>query len=116
MSFIRKELVKAALNRSIALIDFKIHDNFHKHHEFRQKTILADETLTEDEKANAIKSLNKTYDRNKVLFNEGEERICENCNQECLASSYCEICVRNYLKANFSNWSSGNDDIDHLIQ
>ena len=24
--------------------------------------------------------------------------------------------VRNYLKANFSNWSSGNDDIDNLIQ
>src|SRR5262249_54360390 len=24
--------------------------------------------------------------------------------------------VQNYLKANFSNWSSGNDDIDNLIQ
>src|SRR5204863_8129644 len=37
-------------------------------------------------------------------------------NQECLATLYCEYCVRNYLKANFSNWTSGNDDIDSLIQ
>src|SRR5204862_1000702 len=60
--------------------------------------------------------LTKSYDRNKVLFNEGTKRICENCNQECLATLYCEYCVRNYLKANFSNWTSGNDDIDNLIQ
>ena len=25
-------------------------------------------------------------------------------------------CVRNYLKAKFSNWTSGNDDIDNLIR
>jgi hypothetical protein len=43
-------------------------------------------------------------------------RTCENCNQECLAISCCEYCVRNYLKANFSNWTSGNNDIDNLIQ
>ena len=50
------------------------------------------------------------------MLNEGEKRICEHCNQECLATLYCEYCVRNYLKANFSNWTSGNDDIDSLIQ
>ena len=33
-----------------------------------------------------------------------------------MATLYCEYCVRNYLKANFSNWTSGNDDIDNLIQ
>src|ERR1043166_9141968 len=36
--------------------------------------------------------------------------------KECLATLYCELCVRNYLKANFSNWSSGNDYIDNLIK
>ena len=36
--------------------------------------------------------------------------------QECLATTYCELCVRNYLKANFSDWTSGNNDIDNLIQ
>ncbi|PKB95726.1 kinase-like protein, partial [Rhizophagus irregularis] len=34
----------------------------------------------------------------------------------CLATLYCEFCVRNYLKTIFSNWTSGNDDIDNLIQ
>src|SRR2546429_7007149 len=72
--------------------------------------------LTKDEKTYAIRWLTKGYDRNKVLFNEGTKRICENCNQECLATLYCEYCVRNYLKANFSNWTSGNNDIDNLIQ
>ena len=40
MSAIRKELVRAALNKSYALTDFKVHNNFHKEHEFRQKTFL----------------------------------------------------------------------------
>src|ERR1044072_2189678 len=116
MSAIRIELVSAALNKSFASIDRNIHDNFHKRHEIRQKTILADESLTNDEKAYAIKKLIEVYDLNKLLFNEGEKRICEICSQECLATLYCEICVRNYLKAKFPNWTSGNDNIDNLIQ
>src|SRR4051794_10729421 len=116
MSAIRKELVTAAFNRSAAFIDYNIHNNFHKRHEFRQQTILADKSLTKDETTEAMKLLNKTYDRNKVNFNSGTKRICENCSQECLATLYCELCVRNYLEAKFSNWSSGNDNIDNLIQ
>jgi hypothetical protein len=33
-----------------------------------------------------------------------------------LATLFCEYCVRNYLKENFLNWTSGNNDIDNLIQ
>jgi hypothetical protein len=58
----------------------------------------------------------KTYDQEKILYNTGTRRICENCKEECLATSFCEYCVRNYLKANFSNWTSGNSNIDNLIQ
>src|SRR5204863_6551992 len=93
-----------------------IHNNFHKQHEIKQQTVLADKSLTENEKAEAMKINNETYDKNKVLLNKGTKRVCEICNQECLATLYCEYCVRNYLKANFSNWTSGNDDIDNLIQ
>src|SRR5436305_6859432 len=114
MSDIRKGLVYAALNKSITLA-VNIND-FHKRIEFRQQIILADNSLTNDEKTYAISRLNKVYDRYKVQNNEGTKRICENCSQECLATLYCELCVRNYLKANFSNWSSGNDDIDSLIK
>ncbi|PKY29588.1 kinase-like protein [Rhizophagus irregularis] len=116
MSDIRYELVHAAINRAITSIDYNIYDDFHKIHEFKKQTILDDKSLTNNEKTYAIKDLNKTYDKNKIFLNEGTRRICENCNQECLATLYCEYCVQNYLKANFSNWTSGNNDIDYLIQ
>ncbi|POG74125.1 kinase-like domain-containing protein [Rhizophagus irregularis DAOM 181602=DAOM 197198] len=116
MSDIRYELVNAAINRAITSIDYNIYDDFHKQHEFKKQTILANNSLTNDEKTYAIKNLNKTYDKNKIFYNEGTRRTCENCNQECLATLYCEYCVQNYLKANFSNWTSGNNDIDNLIQ
>ena len=116
MSEIRYKLINAVNNRANNLIDTNIHKDIHKQHEFRKQTVLADKSLTEDEKTYAIRLLTKGYDRNKVHNNEGTKRICENCNQECLATLYCDYCIRNHLKANFSNWTSGNDDIDNLIQ
>src|SRR5437764_14998872 len=111
MSAMRYELIHAANNRAYAT---NIHNDIHKLYEFTKQTVLADKSLTEDEKTEAIRLLTKNYDRRKVLNNEGTKRICENCNQECLATLYCEYCVRNYLIASFSNWTSGNDDIDNL--
>ncbi|CAB4435857.1 unnamed protein product [Rhizophagus irregularis] len=116
MSTIRREIVQAALMRAFALIDYNIHKGFHKHYEFMQQTILADNSLTEEEKTEAIRESNKNYDKDKILFNSGTRRICENCNQKCLATLYCEYCVQNYLKVNFLNWTSGNNDIDKLIK
>ncbi|GBC12253.2 kinase-like domain-containing protein [Rhizophagus irregularis DAOM 181602=DAOM 197198] len=51
-----------------------------------------------------------------VDLNSGTKRICESCNQECLATFYCEYCIRIHLRVKFSNWTSGNADIDNLIQ
>src|SRR5436190_11713687 len=116
MSAIRYELINAAIHRASNLIDYNIHNDIHKQYEFRKQVVLADESLTEDEKTEAIRILTKEYDENKVFSNEGTKRICENCNNERLATLYCEHCVQNYLKAKFSNWTSGNDDIDNLIQ
>jgi hypothetical protein len=116
MSTLRYELINATNNRALVLIDTTIHNNIHKQYEFYKQIVLADTTLTNNEKTYAIRELTKNYDRNKVIFNSGTRRICENCNQECLATLYCEYCVRNYLKEKFSNWTSGNNDIDNLIQ
>jgi hypothetical protein len=116
MSTIRRKLVNATVSRVYYLTDNNIHTDTHKRHEFQKQTILADKLLTDDEKAEAIKKLTETYDRDKIINNSGTKRICENCKQKCLATLYCEFCVRNYLKANFKNWTSGNDDIDNLIQ
>ncbi|CAB4420685.1 unnamed protein product [Rhizophagus irregularis] len=116
MSFSENKLINNAIKRSFALIDSNIHDDIYKRNEFRKQTILDDESLTENEKSEAIRILTKTHDYSKLIFNEGTKRICENCNQKCLATLFCEYCVRNYLKANFSNWTSGNVIIDNLIQ
>src|SRR4051812_14484251 len=116
MSLIRQGLVNAAIEKASALTDFNIHNTIDKRYEFRVQTILADESLTKDEKSEAIRLLNLGYDRNKIRCNEGKKRICENCQLECLAILYCEHCVRNYLKAKFSNWTSGNSNIDDLIR
>ena len=116
MSTIRWELIYATVNRVYSLIDYNIHTGMLKQHEFQKQFILADKFLTDDEKTEAIKILTENYDRNKVLYNSGTKRICENCKQECLATLYCEYCIRNYLKENFSNWKSENDDINNLIQ
>ncbi|GES80049.1 kinase-like domain-containing protein [Rhizophagus clarus] len=116
MSKVRIEVVRAALNRSKASTDYKIYDTPYKRQEFRKQLILADNTLTEDEKTEAMGKIDMKYDKYNVLQNKGTKRICENCNKECLATLYCEYCIRNYLEAKFSNWTSGNDDIDNLIQ
>ncbi|EXX56035.1 kinase-like domain-containing protein [Rhizophagus irregularis DAOM 181602=DAOM 197198] len=116
MSTLRYELIYATNNRTLTLMDTNIYNDIHKQFEFRKQTVLADIILTNDEKTYAIRLLTKDYDRNKVRNNSGTKRICENCKQECLATLYCEYCVRNYLKEDFSNWTSGNDDIDNLIQ
>jgi hypothetical protein len=116
MSTIRYELVYAAGLKAFTSTDYNIYNDIHKQHEFYRQTLLSDKFLTDDEKNEAIKLLNKYYDRDKVIFNSGTKRVCENCDQECLATSYCEYCVRNHLKENFSNWTSGNDDIDNLIR
>ncbi|POG61624.1 kinase-like domain-containing protein [Rhizophagus irregularis DAOM 181602=DAOM 197198] len=116
MSTLRYELIYATINRADTLIDVNIYNDIHKHFEIKKQTVLTDKFLTNDEKTYAIRFLTKDYDRDKVMDNVGTKRICENCNQECLATLYCDHCIRNYLKKNFTNWTSGNDDIDNLIQ
>ena len=116
MATIREELVYATVSRSSALIDYNVQNNVDKRYEFEKQIIHTDESLTNDEKLEAMKLLNENFDLNKMFFNEGAKRICENCQNECLATLFCEHCVRNYLKENFSNWTSGNDDIDILIK
>ncbi|GES79161.1 kinase-like domain-containing protein [Rhizophagus clarus] len=116
MSIIRKDLISAARNRAYTLLDNDAHKDFHKGFEFMKQSILIDNSLTEEEKIEAIRLNNKDYDRDKILYNSGTRRTCENCEQKCLATLHCEYCVQNYLKDNFSNWASGNNDIDNLIK
>ncbi|EXX76956.1 Ipl1p [Rhizophagus irregularis DAOM 197198w] len=105
-----------AVNRARDLVDYNIYVNIHKQHEYVKQKILEDNSLTKKEKTEAIRIENNSYDRDKINNNSGTKRICESCNQECLATFYCECCIRNHLRIKFSNWTSGNADIDNLIQ
>ncbi|EXX60717.1 Kcc4p [Rhizophagus irregularis DAOM 197198w] len=117
MATIRREFVNDAIQRADALTDPYIRNyDVTKRFEFVKQTILDDESLTKNEKWEAIKIITNDYDYIKVKTNEGTKRLCENCALECLATLYCEHCVRTYLKNNFSNWTSGNSNIDNLIQ
>ena len=42
--------------------------------------------------------------------------ICEECNQENAFYDWCRPCNAKRFEQNFKNWTSGNDDIDKLIQ
>ncbi|EXX67787.1 kinase-like domain-containing protein [Rhizophagus irregularis DAOM 181602=DAOM 197198] len=83
MPTVQRELVYATANRAYSLIDYNIHTDMHKRYEFQKQFIPADKLLTDDEKSEAINYITETYDRNKVRFNSGTKRICENCKQEC---------------------------------
>src|SRR5947207_1717978 len=74
MSTIRIELISAAINRALTSIDYNIHNDIHKQNEFVIQTILADNSLTNDEKTEAIRLNNKDYDRDKILYNSGTRR------------------------------------------
>src|SRR5581483_10414892 len=95
--------VSSVLNNVYALTDVKEHDTLEKQYEFRKKYILADKSLTKEVSSSTINILVRERDCDKVLLNEGTRRICENCQNHCLAESYCELCIRKYLEANFPN-------------
>ncbi|GET57255.1 kinase-like domain-containing protein [Rhizophagus irregularis DAOM 181602=DAOM 197198] len=83
MSLGKNPLVNAAIISAYALIlDHNIYDDKHKRHEFRKQTILADESLKENEKSEAVNILNK------ILGN------IENANQSWIeeAKLHLDIC------------------------
>ncbi|GBC02293.1 hypothetical protein RclHR1_04540017 [Rhizophagus clarus] len=116
MSNFRHDIVYYAYDKAHALVDYNIYDDIDKRHEFRKQIIDTDDSLTDVEKLKVIEFLNYDYYYHKILLKIGKKRICENCQEECLATSYCEYCIRNYLAAKFKKWTSGNNDIDDLIR
>jgi hypothetical protein len=116
MAGIPKELIYAEIHRAEELAIHKIQNDREEQYDFIKQTILVNKSLTSDEKSYAIKLINKKLDKYRVRENKGTRRICENCQEKCLATLYCEYCVRNYLKTRFSNWTSENNNIDNLIR
>jgi hypothetical protein len=113
---IRNKLVFEAIQRASASADPNIRHIGIRRHEFICQKISEDLSLTIYETAYALFIVKRDYDYFKVSQNKGEKRLCENCSLESLATTYCENCIRIYLINNFPNWTSGNDNVDYLIQ
>ena len=47
-----------------------------------------------------------------------QDEYCEKCGEEFtnICYKWCKPCQTDYLKNNFTNWSSGNEKIDNYIQ
>ncbi|GES75055.1 kinase-like domain-containing protein [Rhizophagus clarus] len=61
MSYGENESINNALSRAFALLDYNIHNDIHKEYEFKKKTLLDDESLTENEKSEAISGFSEVY-------------------------------------------------------
>jgi hypothetical protein len=63
-----------------------------------------------------------TDEKEKVIYMEDLEKrkevygICGECNQPGTGWCWCKPCNAKRFKDNFKNWTSGNKDIDELIQ
>lgn len=70
--------------------------------------------LATEEKSILLERFRDEKDYFFVLNGEKEAgKLCIKCKNICLATKYCEICVRNYLKNQI--WNSGNEKVDNII-
>ncbi|GES77798.1 kinase-like domain-containing protein [Rhizophagus clarus] len=120
MSYGKNELVNTAIKRAFALVDYNIYNDTHKRYEFKKQTILTDESLTENEKNEAIILITKAYDADKITFNEEcqintfkPNRIVEWVpynnlkNIKYLAKGgFSEIYTANWIEGHFIEWDS----------
>src|SRR5579862_9414611 len=87
-----------AFSRACTLTDYSLYTNLDERHKFRISTVNDDKSTTEDEKNETIRLLSKRYDYDKIISNEGIRRICEDCNEKCLATLYCEFYIDDLIR------------------
>ncbi|GES93962.1 kinase-like domain-containing protein [Rhizophagus clarus] len=63
-----------------------------------------------------IKYIDKIYRLCKPSCEYFQEKYCRECGENYTAYKWCKACQVDYLKSNFTNWTSGNEQIDHFIQ
>jgi len=78
--------------------------------------IEANVLLTNQEKEKAKELITDDKDKENLLRLKGPKYKCNKCKKAGFTISFCEHCVRETLRLNFTTWTSGNDVIDNAIR
>ncbi|RHZ59701.1 hypothetical protein Glove_362g31 [Diversispora epigaea] len=103
-------------NKAYFSLDYNIQKTITEQEEFQKNIFESDSSLTENEKNFVLNELKRLYDKIRIGNDSVEKQQCNNCQNWHQAIQYCEFCIRKHLENNFRNWTSGNDEIDKLIQ
>ncbi|RHZ43765.1 hypothetical protein Glove_856g12 [Diversispora epigaea] len=110
------EKLRSVRDKSFYTLDINIHKTITEREKYRKDFIENDSSLTENEKKFLLNDLQNIYDALRIGNNSVEKQQCDNCQNWHQAIQYCEFCIRKYLENDFGNWTSGNNEIDKLIQ
>jgi hypothetical protein len=108
--------LKKVWDKTYLSLDYIIHKTITQQEEYQKNMIENDSSLTKNEKKFLLNELQKIHDKYKIGNDSAEKQQCNNCQNWHQATQYCEFCIRKYLKNNFENWTSGNNEIDKLVQ
>ncbi|RHZ57521.1 hypothetical protein Glove_386g42 [Diversispora epigaea] len=108
--------LKGVWDKGYYSLNTNIHKTNTEQEKYRKDMVENDSSLTENEKKFLFNELQKVYDSIRINNNSVEKQQCNNCQNWHRATQYCEFCIRKYLENNFGNWTSGNNEIDKLIQ
>ncbi|RHZ73723.1 hypothetical protein Glove_229g22 [Diversispora epigaea] len=108
--------LKEAWDKGKYSLNTSIYKTITEQEKYRKDIIENDSSLTKNEKKFLLNFLHEKYDILRIISNSLEKQQCNNCQNWHQAIQYCEFCIRKYLKNNFGNWTSGNNEIDKLIQ
>ncbi|RHZ48714.1 hypothetical protein Glove_543g22 [Diversispora epigaea] len=108
--------IKRVWDKSYYSLDINLNKTTSEQEKYRKDIVKKDSSLTENEKKFLLDKLQITYDRLRIANNSVEKQQCNYCQNWHQATQYCEFCIRKYLENNFENWTSGNNEIDKLIQ
>ncbi|RHZ48686.1 hypothetical protein Glove_543g73 [Diversispora epigaea] len=108
--------LRSVWDKTYYSLDTNIYKTINEQEEYRKNMFNNDSSLTENEKKFLLHELQEISDALRIGDNSVEKRKCNNCQNWHQATLYCEFCIRKYLKNDFGNWTSGNNEIDKLIQ
>ncbi|CAG8546262.1 7370_t:CDS:2 [Acaulospora morrowiae] len=116
---IRYDFTNPLLNRVALRMNLKADREFNdQDNRLRKVYKIINEKLNlkNEEKVFFINWMEKWEDENRISNESGIKRKCIKCYGLTFAKKNCEHCIRNYLVRNFTEWTSGNGDVDILIQ